>query len=85
MNLQELIATDPGALRIVLETASGKAFWCQELQSYAMELHRELPAGSDADAIPTRQLWTNSMDIVLEYLATPAVDRQLDIYMEHGP
>lgn len=80
MTIRDLVATDPGAFRIVLETASGKAFWCQELQRYVMELHRELPAASDADAIPTRQLWTNSMDIVREYLAAPAAGTQLDIF-----
>lgn len=82
MTTSDLIATDPGAFRKVLETPAGAAWHVAGLNRYLIELARPLAATADQDTIPTRELWTNSLHIACAQLGVPPPGAQLDILTE---
>lgn len=82
MSFRDHIKECPEGITVVLETPAGTAWYVSDLNRYVMELQRELPAGAEEDTVPSRELWTNRMEIVRTHLGGPAPGQQVDLFNE---
>lgn len=81
MTIHDNIGIDPGAFRIVLQTAMGTAWWCPTMKRYVVEVVKPMPAAGD-DTVATREVWTNDLKVVHELIGGPVPGEQLDIFKE---
>lgn len=89
--LDDFIALDPASYTHIITLEAGRLFWVPPVERYLIELQGSIGqevSGDEVEEVPIREIWTNSLIVVMEYLggveAVPLATDAPDLVGPHG-